>query len=281
MRQLSISLWFRTSGRDESLLMADEWTDRIETALHENFPPFDGNDVGEIGRLVLMAPLNSFRVTSSVLEPTVSFSRALKRRKNVIAGNSYREIRGVATISIDFDIGLIPADLRETAIGQELRLECALWALPNLAREAIYRIADNIASAHDLTYGQVGHAGRLPSLAEDHPAQLGPNQGWQMRQLRGYDWMIWVPPRLAAQMSAGHRAYANSHPFEVVEWETGLLRLRATDRPETFDESSLRHLFHSVAELLPDGPPEQFDDDDLLPASVKPMLVYEDARDHH
>ncbi len=73
MRQLSISLWFRTSGRDESLLMADEWTDRIETALHENFPPFDGNDVGEIGRLVLMAPLNSFRVTSSVLEPTVSF----------------------------------------------------------------------------------------------------------------------------------------------------------------------------------------------------------------
>ena len=59
-----------------------------------------------------------------------------------------------------------------------------------------------------------------------------------------------------------------------------MLRLRATDRPETFDEASLRHLFRSVAEILPDGPPTSWEEFSLAFPGPPPMLVYEDACDH-
>lgn len=89
-----------------------------------------------------------------------------------------------------------------------------------------------------------------------------------------------IPPRLAEQMSTTHRAYAPSRFFVVKEWGTGLLRLRATDRPGTFDEASLRHLFHAVAELLPDDPPIPWEEFALACPGPPPMFVDEDARDH-
>ncbi|MEO6998361.1 MAG: hypothetical protein ABI112_09790 [Terracoccus sp.] len=110
---------------------------------------------------------------------------------------------------------------------------------------------------------------------------LEPSQGWRMKQLRGYDWVTWIPPRVARQMSPAHRADAASHLYyDVRKCDTGLLRLRATDRPDTFDEASLRHLFCAVAELLPDGPSIPWEAIPTLTPVPRPMLVYEDARDH-
>ena len=280
LRQLSVSLWFRTSGQLESLALADEWDDRVRAAVTDRSPFLGAKDTSEVGRLASFAAPNSLRVTSAELPPHPNFSRALSKRKNLLGGSSYWNTQNGRTLDIQFELSTIPSDPGQLATGQELLLRCALWELADSEREAVYAIADDLCLSHDVTYGQVGQGDFRTMFTQNHEVSLGYYQGWQMRQLRGYDWITWIPPRLARRISASHRAYAATNLYDVKEWDTGLLRLRATDRPETFDEASLRHLFRSVADILPDGPPTSWKEFSLAFPGPPPMLVYEDACDH-
>lgn len=280
LRQLSVSLFFRTSGQSESLALADEWDDRVRAAVTDRSPFLAAKGTPEVGRLASFAAPNSLRVTSAELPPHPNFSTALSKRKNLLGGSSYWNTQNGKALDIHFDLSPIPSDPGQEPTGQELLLRCALWELDESEREAVYAIADDLCLSHDLTYGQVGQGDFRTMFTQNHEVSLGYHQGWQMRQLRGYDWITWIPPRLARRISASHRAYAATNLYDVREWDTGLLRLRATDRPETFDEAALRHLFHSVAEILPDGPPTPWEEFSLAFPGPPPMLVYEDARDH-
>lgn len=107
------------------------------------------------------------RVTGRDLPLNARHSRALKRRKNLLGGTVYWSIPGVRSIDINFGVTPLPSDSDEDPIGQELLLACTLWDLPDLERDAVYTIADHLCVTHDLTYGQVGHAGVHPTFAKN------------------------------------------------------------------------------------------------------------------
>ncbi|MEO6998362.1 MAG: hypothetical protein ABI112_09795 [Terracoccus sp.] len=133
LRQLTISLWFRTSGQEESLALADQWFNRVQAAVGESLADFDAHDGSQIERFVSRGVPNSFRVTSRGVPLTTQFSQMRRPSPNLVGGSACWTVRAVKSIEINFSLRAVPCDEGEHPDGQEILLDCTLWHLPDVS----------------------------------------------------------------------------------------------------------------------------------------------------
>ena len=297
-RHLAVSLWLRVPDTVAAFTLADAWACRVEdevlddvvrqtpASVWEPGPNFEGSGLEPMPLPHVTRRLQTMSARGSVrgrdLRRGRHIAEAAARAKNPVGGFVNWSLDEGRSVILRYSVWDVPSDPDEPTDGHELLLSCWIMNLAQRQRDQVARIAQDIAQSADLTYGQVGSdKDTWPALLQAHPAGLGRYQAWQMQRLRGYDWVTMIPPHLAAQIDRAHLDYGRDHLHRVEVWANGGLSLQATPTPETYTMDAVRHVFRTVAQILPDGAPAKPVKRSFAePEQPARMLVYEDPADY-
>lgn len=249
-RHLAVSLWLRVDNPSAAFALADEWAGRVEEevmdgvvrrtppSMWQPLPGMEGSDITPSPLPAVTRLLHTIdsrgSVRGRVLMRGHSIAVEASRTKNPIAGSVTWMLAQDRQVRLHSSVEDLPSDPDQPVHGHELHLSCSLTGLAQAERDELARIGQEIAERAELVYGQVGFDDGQPALLGQHPARLGRYQAWQMRRLRGYDWVTMIPRHLAVRIDEDHLDYGRTHLHQVVTWDSGGLRLQATPAPETY-----------------------------------------------
>lgn len=277
LRGLELLLIFVVEGQAAALRLVDEW-------LAEVLPIIAGSAGPGAPNLTLSVPKSpgGLDVRPLRVPRGGTFAAAGGEMDEVAGGFAHvRVSSGEVVTAFMFQLWGVPSGPGEEQPGVELRLTCPLWDMPHEVFEQVLCMADSFVGQARLVYGQVGqNMGGRSALLRAHPAALGSNQGWRMRQLQGYDWVTYVPAGLASQIAPQRWENAGQSLFSVRRLGDWTTRLQATETAEDYDLEAVRHMFLTLVDILPEGVP--------VPEPTgwpeRPwralMIVYEGAADH-